>query len=141
MDVSGHHGSVTWPYHATITVLGVVGALSAWPMRLSWPRRAAPAAQIAAVLTILSLTGCSGGPGGTPTCRQFAQMSPSTGLMSDLTADQTKVVRDMLDQHRRQGDATGVSVAALQIIQYCNIYGGRSGIHQDQAISNIPGLR
>lgn len=138
---SGHRGSVVWAYNAIIAALRVGGAINTRPTRRSWRRRVVPAAQVVAVFAVVSLTGCSGGPGGTTTCREYAQMSPTTGLMSDLTADQTKVVRDMLDQNNRQSDVTSVSMATLQIIQYCNIYGGRSGSNRDQPISNIPGLR
>jgi hypothetical protein len=111
------------------------------PMRGARARRFLPVAQVIAVVAILSLTGCSGGPGGTTTCQQYAQMSPTTGLMSNLTADQTTVVRDMLDQHNRQSDLTNVSIAAIQIVAYCNIYSGNAGSNKDQPIANIPGLQ
>ena len=110
-------------------------------MRGARARRVLPVALVVAVVAILSLTGCSGGPGGTTTCQQYAQMSPTTGLMSDLTAGQTTIVRDMLDQHNRQSDLTNVSIAAMQIVAYCNIYGGNAGSNKDQPIANIPGLQ
>lgn len=89
----------------------------------------------------LGVAGCSSGPGGETTCADFAAMAPDTGLMSTLSDQQVKVIDKMLSDHERSTDVSNEMAAQLQITQYCNIYGGKSGSNADKAIENIQGLQ
>lgn len=106
--------------------------------RFRW-RRVACAAVSAVVA--LGVAGCSRGPGGETTCSAFAAMAPDTGLMSNLSDQQTQVIQKMLGDHDKSTDATNMMLAQTQIIAYCNIYGGRAGSNADQPIQNIAGLQ
>ena len=92
-------------------------------------------------MSVLPVVGCSSGPGGGTTCEQYAQMAPDTGLMVNLSDDQANVIESMLEQHDRAHDSSTVSMAAMQIVAYCNIYAGKAGSNAGQPIGNIPGLR
>ncbi len=91
-------------------------------------------------MSVLPVVGCSSGPGGGTTCEQYAQMGPDTGLLANLTDEQANVIKSMLEQHDRVHDSSTVSMAALQIVAYCNLYGGKAGSTAAQPIENIPGL-
>lgn len=67
-------------------------------------------------------------------------MSTDTGLFSGPTAEQQNVIRSMLRSGNRDDGATNVSIAFLQIVAYCNIFGGVASSNPDEPISGIPGM-
>lgn len=72
------------------------------------------------------------------TCSEFAEMSPDTGL-GKISDQQMDVIKHMMaEQSRTSGQE---SAAALQVIAYCNIYGGHAGSNPSSPISDIPGLQ
>lgn len=96
---------------------------------------------LAAVAAVTATGGCSSSPGGETTCSTFAGMKSDTGLMSNASDEQQAVIRTMLRDHDRDTGVSNVSMAYLQIVAYCNIYGGRSGSNGNSPIEGIPGLR
>lgn len=85
-----------------------------------------------------SLQGCSSGPGGETTCSDYAALDSDSGLLSGPSDEQMKVLGNMLSDHDKM--AGQESMAHLSVIEYCNIYGGAAGNHQDEPIENIPGM-
>ena len=85
--------------------------------------------------------GCSKGPGGETTCDQFAAMGPNTGLGIQLTDKQNSVIVNMLSDHGKSTGIENISLAQLQITQYCNLYGAHAGSHNNDPVENIPGMQ
>lgn len=77
----------------------------------------------------------------TPTCAEYAAMSTDTGLMSDVNDKQRAALKGILAKHGKETGEQNVSLAALQVVAYCNIYGGHAGNNDQEPIDNIPGLQ
>ena len=77
----------------------------------------------------------------TPTCQQYAKLGPDTGLMTEPTKAQKAAILRMLEEHNREPSEQNLNVASLQIIAYCNIYGGHAGSNANSPIDSIPGLK
>lgn len=91
---------------------------------------------------LTGLTGCGAvGSSSTPTCSEYAQMDPNTGLMSQTNADQRSAIKDILSKHDKDTGELNIQMAATQIVAYCNIYGGQAGNNKDQPIDSIEGLQ
>lgn len=70
-----------------------------------------------------------------PTCAEFAEMAPDTGLLTSFNAEQKDAVRSAL---KAEGFETGVyneSIAQTEIIAYCNIYAGAAGNNKADPIT------
>ena len=107
--------------------------------RPRWTTR--PALVVLSLATVATLAqGCAvgGSSAGSTTCAEFAQMDPDTGLGS-VNSKQAKVISDMLDDHNALPGQ--VPQAEIQVISYCNIYGGHAGAHANDPIDGIPGLQ
>ncbi len=96
-----------------------------------------------AVMSTTVISGCSAVKAAmtTPTCSEYAAMAEDTGLMADLSTDQRAAIAGMLAKHDKDDSETNVGLAALQIVAYCNIYGGKAGSHESDPIDGIPGLQ
>ena len=118
-------------------------AMTARPARTVTRRSPVWITGIAAAVCLGSLvTGCGageGGDGGSTTCSEFAAMSKDNGLGSNFTDQQTATLKKMLDDEDL--DTSQVPLAGMQVIAYCNIYGGAAGSNPDAPISNIPGMQ
>lgn len=102
-----------------------------------------PTAPHASVPTAASAARPTPSPAAVPgavTCAQYAAMAPDTGLSGNATKEQIAAVTAMLLRHNRAADDQNLHLAILQVIAYCNIYGGHSGSNQNAAIDGIPGL-
>ncbi len=75
------------------------------------------------------------------TCSQYASLAPDTGLGATVTEPQIAAIKIMLARHNRELSDQNVTASSLQIIAYCDIYGGRSGTNQSMPIDGIPGLQ
>lgn len=70
-----------------------------------------------------------------PTCAEFAEMAPDTGLLTSFNAEQKDAVRSAL---KAEGFETGVyneAIAQTEIIAYCNIYAGAAGNNKADPIT------
>lgn len=85
------------------------------------------------------LASCGGGVA-VPTCAEYAEMGPETGLFVEATAEQQRVLTELLSDRGYSDDSLNVAMAHTQIIAYCNIYDGASGGKGDLLIDGIPGL-
>lgn len=95
-------------------------------------RTAAVALSIATVS--LSITGCSATT--IPTCSEYAAMADDTGLMSSTSDEQVDALQAALDEEGYETGAYNVSIAATEVVAYCNIYDGVANSNQDQPINN-----
>ena len=75
------------------------------------------------------------------TCSQYASLAPDTGLEATVNEPQIAAIKIMLARHNREISDQNVTASSLQIIAYCNIYGGQSGTNQSKPIDGIPGLQ
>ncbi len=86
-----------------------------------------------------AMSGCAAAK--VATCSEYAAMAADTGLLSDINDEQRAAIKTALRAHSKTTDEGNVMVAALQIVAYCNIYGGRAGSNATQPIDGIPGLK
>lgn len=100
-------------------------------------------AVVAGGAVVLGLAGCEAVAQAisVPTCAEYAQMSPDTGLGSSLTSDQEAAITKILVANGREDSETNRLIAATQIVAYCNIYAGQAGSNADSPIDGIPGLQ
>lgn len=97
---------------------------------------------VAGLVALVGVSGCSAvGLAKVPTCSEYAAMSSTTGLMSDLSDDQKSAIDNILTKHDRKSDASNQLIAATQIVAFCNIYSGKASSHKDDPIDGIPGLK
>ena len=104
------------------------------PLRAAIPRKAKAVAAVATLMLALPLTACSSGS--IPTCSEFAQMAPDTGLMSDFNSQQEKAVRAALSSGGYETGGINYAIGRTAILAYCNIYGGVANANKDSPISN-----
>lgn len=90
---------------------------------------------IAAVLCALGLSGCAGEEDNIPTCREFAQMEPDTGLLVAFNAQQVDAMKAALRAEGFDESAFNQAIAQGEILSYCNIYDGVANNNADQPIT------
>ncbi|HZK04988.1 MAG TPA: hypothetical protein VFC82_03975 [Actinomycetaceae bacterium] len=89
---------------------------------------------IAAMLWALGLSGCSGGDD-IPTCREFAEMEPNTGLLVPFNAKQVDAMKAALRVEGFDEGSFNQGIARGEILSYCNIYDGVASNNPDQPIT------
>ncbi|WP_183097769.1 hypothetical protein [Nocardioides pelophilus] len=97
---------------------------------------------VAVAALLFGVAGCDqlgGSDVSQTTCKEFAELGPNTGLDEAFTDEQEDVLSDLLSENNRV--AGQEMQAGLQVIAYCNIYGGHAGSHENDPIGNIPGLQ
>lgn len=98
----------------------------------------AAGAAFAAITLSLTMTACqtSGPAADIPTCQEFAQMGPNTGLLADPTQEQIEVLGVALRDSGYDDGEMNQLIALTAIIAYCNIYGGYAGGNESSPITD-----
>lgn len=95
-------------------------------------KRFLPAAAVLAVSAFLG--GCAAGTA-VPTCSEFADMNPDTGIFSRLSDDQSEAIRHTLSEGGFDDGAWNETLGRTAVIAFCNIHSGTANQNQDRPIS------
>ncbi len=88
-------------------------------------------ARLGAFITAISLvggfaSGCTS-LSAAPSCSEFAEMAPDTGLLTALNTEQEDAIQAALKSEGFETGAYNEAIAQTKIIAYCNIYAGSAG--------------
>lgn len=90
---------------------------------------------VLAISLSFGIVGCAGAAD-IPTCSEYAQMAPDTGLLKPLNGDQQAALKDALRETGYDDSAYNVAIGSSEVLAYCNIYDGVANQNQDQPITN-----
>lgn len=95
-------------------------------------RHFVPAAAVLAVSAFLG--GCAAGAA-VPTCAEFADMNPDTGIFARLSDEQHEAIRHTLTEGGFDDGAWNETLGRTAVIAFCNIDSGSANQNQDRLIS------
>ena len=89
---------------------------------------------MAALMIAVVLSACS--QVSVPTCSEFAGMHAGTGLLTELTSEQSRALSASLESRGFDGGAYNQAIGKGEVLAYCNIFDGVANANQAQPISN-----